>query len=106
MTFESQGTKEDVLKQFLAERKVNYAVSMSGGANFKTDGGIPAMWIIGVDGKIIYAGRGGGEESIIEKELAKIKYPGLGKLEVNAKVVPAATKFGAKDYAGARAEAK
>jgi hypothetical protein len=106
LSFHGQAATDPELKQFVADKKMTYPVSAGGGGSFDSGGGIPAVWVIGVEGKIVYSGRGGGEEGIIAKEIAKIKYPGLGKLEVAAKVVPAATAFGAKDYSKARDEAK
>lgn len=62
--------------------------------------GLPKVWIVGVDGKFIFVG-GKGYDEILEKELAKVKYPGLGRGEVHKDVEPAAKAYGEGKYAEA-----
>jgi hypothetical protein len=85
---------------------MTYPVSQGGGNAFSGTGGIPVAWLIGVEGKIVWQGNPaasqGALDAKIKEEMAKIKYPGLGKLDVDAKVAPAAALFTQKQYDKAR----
>lgn len=109
MTFEHQGTPAEQLKEFVKEHKMIYPVSAGGGGSFTGGRGIPIGWLIGVEGKVIWQGNPAGEsgkvDKLIEDEIRKIKYPGLGKLEVDSKVAGAATAFAARQYDKARSDA-
>lgn len=61
---------------------------------------LPQVWIVGVEGKIIFKG-GSGYDEILEKELAKVKYPGLGRSDFHKDLEPAAKAYGAGNYAEA-----
>ncbi|HVY63108.1 MAG TPA: hypothetical protein VHF22_15730, partial [Planctomycetota bacterium] len=71
---------------------------------------LPAAWLIGVDGKVLWAGNPAESEgeldALIEAELAKVKAPRLGRTNLDRAVMPAAAKFQKHDYAGARKEAE
>lgn len=58
------------------------------------------IWVIGVDGKIIYADENGWEEAALE-ELKKVKYPGLGRSAAKPELEPAAKAFCSGDWAKA-----
>ncbi len=94
-------------EKFLAARGIEVPCP-HGDANFNgyRNGwsGLPYAFVIGPDGKVAWEGRKG-YEAVISKELARIKYPGLGKLEVVKEAEKAATKFGTGDFAGAREDA-
>jgi hypothetical protein len=60
--------------------------------------------VIGPDGKLAFEGKHG-YEAAISKELARIKYPGLGKLEVAPGLEKAAQSFVDGAYAKAKEEA-
>ncbi|MCC6575159.1 MAG: hypothetical protein IT462_15390 [Planctomycetes bacterium] len=100
---ESQGTEEDKLKTFLAEKGVTAPVFMGGLASYPGDNGLPFAYVIGVDGKVVFEGRGN-YEAVIKTELAKIKYPGLGKIEIAKGLEGAAANFVARQYAKAIAD--
>lgn len=61
---------------------------------------LPAVWIIGTDGKIAFTGKGS-YEKVLEEQLAKVKYPGLGGVNVTPELESAAKAFAARDYAQA-----
>lgn len=94
---ESQGTAEGTLKQFLSARGITAPVQMGGMSGYPGNGGLPFAYVIGVDGTVVFEGRGD-YHAAIKAELAKIKYPGLGKLEVAKGLEKAAQNFVAKAY--------
>jgi len=104
--FEHQGTKPDDLKEFVKKNNIIYPVSAGGGSSFSGSGGIPVGWLIGVEGKVIWQGNPAAEsgkiDTLIKEEIDKIKFPGLGKLDVDAKVAPSAVLFSQKQYEKAR----
>jgi hypothetical protein len=61
---------------------------------------LPRVWIIGTDGKIKFAGNRGYAE-VLEKELAKVKFSGLGKEDVVDALKPAARLMAEGKYAEA-----
>lgn len=104
---ESQGgTLEDISK-YIKDRNLTFPVAIRNECDFngyKGGNGLPYAFVVGPDGKVAWQGRSG-YAAVIEKELERIKYPGLGKLEVAPELEKAAVKFGGGDYAGARDEA-
>ncbi|MCC6466337.1 MAG: hypothetical protein IT463_13440 [Planctomycetes bacterium] len=71
---------------------------------YKFGNGLPYAYVIGPDGKVAWQGPKG-YEAVIDEQLKRIKYPGLGKLEVAKDLEKAATEFGAGNIAKAREEA-
>jgi hypothetical protein len=70
-------------------------------AGYNTDGvSLPIVWIIDVEGKIAFTGMAGYSEAL-EKEMAKVKYPGLGKAVIHKDLEPAAKAFVEGKYAEA-----
>lgn len=67
-------------------------------------GRIPYAYVIGVDGKVIFEGSKG-YVGVIDEEIKKIKYLGLGKNEVAEGLEKAASAYSEGDYAKAREEA-
>jgi hypothetical protein len=65
---------------------------------------VPKFWVVGADGKVKFIGESGYEKTLNE-ELAKVKYPGLGKDKVHKTVEPAAKLFVQGKYAQAHAAA-
>lgn len=61
---------------------------------------LPKVWIVGVEGKVVFVGRDGYEETL-KKELAKVKYPGLGRAKIHKELEPAAKAFGEGKFAEA-----
>jgi hypothetical protein len=69
---------------------------------------VPYVWVVGVDGTIVYAG------SITEPKLAstvrdeakKVRYPGLGRVEFDRAVQKALDRYKRSDFEGARKEAQ
>jgi hypothetical protein len=75
------------------QSKILYPIALDGFWEFGYEAPVlPRTWIVGVDGKVIWAGRAGYKETL-DKELAKVKYPGLGKAEVHKSLEPAAKAF-------------
>lgn len=109
LTFHAQQATAKELQDFVKEHKIIYPVSDGGGNSFTGGSGIPIGWLIGVEGKVIWQGNPAGEsgkvDKLIEDEIKKIKYPGLGKLDVDPRVAGAATAFAGKQYDKARTDA-
>ncbi|MBE7492219.1 MAG: hypothetical protein HS108_10745 [Planctomycetes bacterium] len=61
--------------------------------------------VIGVDGNVAYYGRGD-YDTVLQRELKKLVYPGLGRHQVSEKLAKAARSFGVRDYGAALAEAE
>lgn len=98
------------MKQFVKDKGITYPISAGGGGSFTGSGGIPVAWLIGVEGKVIWQGNPardqGTLDKLIKEEIDKIKFPGLGKLDVDAKVAGAATLFVQKQYEKSRETAQ
>lgn len=94
---ESQGTETEALKKFLSARGITAPVQCGGMGGYPGNGGLPFAYVIGVDGTVVFEGRGD-YHAVVKAELAKIKYPGLGKLEVAKGLEKAAGNFVAKAY--------
>lgn len=97
LTYHRQGaTTEEILK-VSHQYKINYAVATAGAGNYQGNGTIPQGWLIGVDGIVLWEGNpraGSGQiDDFIEAEIAKIRYPGLGRLSVHEDVEKAAQQF-------------
>jgi thiol-disulfide isomerase/thioredoxin len=108
-TFEAQNHGPEDIRRTIKKRKGgSYPVSAGGAPNYRTDGGIPHGWLVGVDGKVIWEGNPHDAkfDQLLEAELAKVRFPGLGLSEVAKPVMPAVAKFMKKDYAGARTQAE
>ena len=104
---ESQGgTLEDITK-YAKDRNLTLPIPLRNGSDFngyKGGNGLPYAFVVGPDGKVVWQGRSG-YEAVIEEQLERIKYPGLGKLEVAPECTKAAESFGSGDFADARDEA-
>lgn len=110
-TFEAQNHSAEQIKAKVSERGgKTYSVSAGGGNNYRGDGGIPVAWLIGVEGKVIWQGNPAAETSkldnLIEQEIAKVRFPGLGKTDFAPEALKAVKLYMGKDFAKARAEAQ
>lgn len=97
---------EDIT-QYAKDRGLTFPIPIRNGSDFngyKGGNGLPYAFVVGPDGKVVWQGRSG-YEAICEQQLERIKYPGLGKLEVDPECVKAAEKFGKGEFADAREEA-
>jgi len=104
---ESQNHTADQIKALMAPMNVVYPVANGGGNAYQTGGGIPHAWVIGVDGKVVFEGNPyNGMDKVVEEEMKKIKYPGLGKADVAKEAAKSAAMFSKGQYAAARKEAK
>jgi len=89
------------IEELAVKSKIEYPIALDGiWADSYPSPSLPQVWVIGVDGKIAHKGAKGYDE-VIEKELAKVKYPGLGRDKVASEVEPAAKAFGKKQFAEA-----
>jgi hypothetical protein len=95
----SQGEAIDEIAKVVKEKNIKYpqALSWLDEDNAWDNSSVPRVWIVGVDGKIKFSGVKG-YEKILESELAKVKHPGLGDIEVAAELKEAAAAFGAREY--------
>jgi hypothetical protein len=103
---ESQGGTKESLEPWLQQKGITapVVVGRGGFGNYQGGGGLPYAFVIGPDGKVAFQGSSGylGE---VNKQLERIKYPGLGKLEVVSECTKAAEAFAKGDFAGAREQA-
>lgn len=111
LAFEAQGHDAAAIKAKLAEKGgKTYAVSAGGANRYETGGAVPHAWIIGVDGKVLWEGNPAAKQeemdALIQAELAKVKYPKLGRKDLDKAVAPAAARFMKRDYTGARKDAQ
>ncbi|MBK8206826.1 MAG: redoxin domain-containing protein [Planctomycetes bacterium] len=102
-------TKEEMEKYALA-RGLTMPIAIHLECDFiKYDGGqrlhLPYSYVIGPDGKVAWQGGGDGYVAEVRKQLARIKYVKLRRMEIAPELVPAATQFEAGEYAAARAAA-
>jgi len=104
---ESQGHSADEVRAFCEKRGVTFpnTTDRGGFSAYPGDNGLPYAYVIGVEGKVLFQGRGNYKE-VIHQELAKVRYAGLGKRSVAEPVHKAATLFAGRQYAKAIAEAE
>jgi hypothetical protein len=93
------------IEAVVKKHEIKYPLTADGdifnNAGYVTDGvSLPIVWIIGVDGKIAFTGMSGYSDAL-EKEMAKVKYPGLGKAAIHKDLEPAAKAFVEGKYADA-----
>lgn len=104
----AQSHPREEVEKFLADRgcKVPCPYNGSDFSGYRNGwSGLPYGFVIGPDAKVVWEGRSG-YEAVIDKELARIKYPGLGKLEVAPGLEKVAQAFVAGNYAQARSDAE
>lgn len=100
-TLFAQGHPMSQIDALVAKNKIEYPIALDGEwAGSYPSPSLPEVWVIGVDGKIIYKG-GKLDDAVLEKELAKVKYPGLGKAAVANELEAAAKAFGKGNFAEA-----
>lgn len=89
----------DAISKVVTDKVIKYPLAL----NWIDDAGswdcatLPAVWIIGTDGKIKYSGKKGNDK-ILEEELAKVKFPGLGGISVTPELEEAAKAFSAMEF--------
>ncbi|MCA8919377.1 MAG: hypothetical protein KDB68_14060 [Planctomycetes bacterium] len=104
---ESQGHGQEELTKYAADKGLTFPIAIRNSCDFngyKGGNGLPYAFVVGPDGKVVWQGRSGYGAVCLE-QLERIKYPGLGKLEVAPECVKAATAFAEGDFAGAREDA-
>jgi hypothetical protein len=104
---ESQGGTKDSLEQYAKDKGLTFPIAIRNDCDFnqyKGGNGLPYAFVVGPDGKVAWQGRKG-YAAVIAEQLERIKYPGLGKFEVNEECDKAATLFSEKEYGKAREEA-
>lgn len=94
------------LEAAIAKHKITYPMALD---SFWPAGyaatTLPRFWVIGADGKVKFVGESEYEPALAE-ELAKVKYPGLGRDKVCAALEPAAQLYGQRKFALALAAAQ
>jgi len=96
----SQAGSDDDVKKVLSKNGLTTApvlMDRSGFSSYPGDNGLPFAYVIGVDGTVVFEGRGD-YHAVVKTEMAKIKYPGLGKLNVAKGLEKAAADFVAKAF--------
>lgn len=104
---ESQGIDKAKLETWLRKRNATYPNTIGRGAFSAYEGksGLPYAFVIGVDGKVIWEGRNGYKQVILE-EIKKVRYPGLGKASVAKGLEKSASLYSKGAFAKAVAEAE
>lgn len=104
---ESQNHKLDELTKYASDKGLTFPIAIRNECDFggyKGGNGLPYAFVVGPDGKVVWQGRSG-YAAVCAEQLDRIKYPGLGKLDVAPECVKAATEFGEGNFADAREEA-
>lgn len=94
ITFYAQAHKLEQIEEVVKANNIQYPISLDEKpwlAGYESPD-LPRVWIIGTDGKVKFAGSEGYAE-VLKAELAKVKYPGLGKAEIAKNLQPAAKLF-------------
>lgn len=100
-TLYAQGHPVSQIEQLVAKHEIAYPIALEGVWFEKYPSPVlPMSWLIGADGKIAAMSPSIKDEAI-EKELAKVKYAGLGKNEVAKEAEPAAKAFSEGKFAEA-----
>lgn len=87
----------DIIEKSVTDIGFTYPVALDGFNDSRfSNPSLCHVWVIGVDGKVMYDGPQWEEAALAE--LQKVKYPMLGKNKVVKEVEPAATAFGSKEY--------
>ncbi|MGE3163871.1 MAG: TlpA family protein disulfide reductase [Planctomycetota bacterium] len=106
---ESQGHTAAEVETYCEKMGYTFPQTMRSGASdfggYQGGNGLPYAFLIGVDGTVIWQGSSGYEAKIAE-EVAKVRYPGLGRSEVAAGLEKAAHFFATGKYANAISEAE
>ncbi|MCF6227924.1 MAG: hypothetical protein L3J82_04545 [Planctomycetes bacterium] len=108
-----KGTRDDAIST-ATSKELPYPASFGGASKYQGDSYHPWSygWLIGIEGKVIWAGNPGrdgfnsGLDDILNKEMAKIKYPGLGKHDIDSALDEAAKAFCSGKLGRARELAK
>lgn len=102
---ERQNHSEDEIQKLYTSKGLTFPQVIEGNmGGFPGVGTIPYAYVIGVDGTVIWEGNKG-YGAVIDEEIKKIKYLGLGKNEVAPGLEKAATNYATGNYAAAREEA-
>jgi thiol-disulfide isomerase/thioredoxin len=107
--FEAQGHSPKEITDMLAQRGgKTYPVSAGGADNYRTNGGIPHGWLIGVDGKVVWEGNpgDGAFEGALRAEMAKVRFPALTRTDLDKSLAKAVEKYGKHEVGAARKEAQ
>lgn len=107
VTFYAQAHKLEQIEEVVKANNIKYPISLDEKAwvaGYESPE-LPRVWIIGTDGTIKFAGSEGYAD-VLKTELAKVKYPGLGKNDIAKKLQPAAKLFVEGKYKEAYAAAE
>lgn len=104
--------KIDQVRRHVGRHKLTVPVAMGGMSDdrndffkYRADKGFRTT-IIDIEGKIAYYDTGDGFKAALDRELARVNYPNLGKHVVDDGAVPAARNINKRDYGAAIVEAK
>lgn len=103
---QAQEFSKDEIVKYAADRGLHFPIPQRLDCNFvgyDQNGRVtlPYAYVISPEGKVVFQGKTG-YEAEVRKQIARIKYPKLKRLEVAVPVVPAATAFEKGEYAAAR----
>lgn len=105
-----QGTSKADSEKYARDRGLTFPIVIHAESSFeKYDGmqrlSLPYSYVIGPDGKVAWQGKGD-YSAEVRKQLARIKYPKLKRVDVSPEIVPAAMQFEAGEFAAAKAAAE
>jgi hypothetical protein len=95
----SQAHPLEEVRKLVADRSIKYpqAYWWHDDDNLYNNLRLPMCWLVGADGRIKFIGKDG-YDKVLEEELAKVKYAGLGDLKIVAGLERAANAYAAMDY--------
>ena len=99
--------RELIIDRLRAAQIKSLPVNSMGGDAYGSDY-VPFVWVVGVDGKIAFAG-GVSDPTLattVRDEAKKVRYPGLGRAEFDRGLQRALDKYKRDDLEGARKEAQ
>ncbi|MEM7167862.1 MAG: hypothetical protein AAF581_20590, partial [Planctomycetota bacterium] len=106
---ECQDNDIDAVERFVRARKMTFPNVRKADGNFgkyaTSNLPLPHAWVIGVNGTVIWEGAKG-YKPIVEAELKKVRYPGLGRNDIAADAKRSAEAFGKGTFGKAMSEAK
>ncbi len=105
---EMQGHGSAEIEKFCREKGATFPQTTPVSADFgayECPKQVPYAYVIGVDGKVVWQGKDS-YHTVIQDEIAKVRFPGLGRASVAAGLEKSAAHFARKQYAKAATEAE
>ncbi len=106
VTLYAQAHKLEEIEALVKEHDIKYPIALDGFMEVGyAPNELPHVWVVGVDGSIKFSGLQGFHD-VMNAELQKVRYPGLGRAKFSAALEPAAKLFVEGEFAKAYAAAE